>query len=189
MRIVVGELHGTDNSTNPASLTLPTRTPLPPHQRVRKVALAEEESITLPGVGPTEAILGLVGTNIYGNPAPIPKLWMDAPTETPMVGDTEIWEVWNFTVDAHPIHIHEVAFEVVDRENRLSGVVRPPEAWETGYKDTAICYPGEITRLKARFEHPGLYVWHCHIVEHEDNEMMRPYRILHRVNIPFVTNP
>ena len=40
-----------------------------------------------------------------------------------------------------------------------------------------IAYPGEVTRIKARFDHPGQFVWHCHIVEHEDNEMMRPYRI------------
>jgi len=48
---------------------------------------------------------------------------------------------------------------------------------ETGWKDTVISYPGEITRIKARFDKKGLYVWHCHIVEHEDNEMMRPYRV------------
>jgi FtsP/CotA-like multicopper oxidase with cupredoxin domain len=60
---------------------------------------------------------------------------------------------------------------------QLSGSVRPPEAWETGYKDTVIAYPGEVTRIKAQFKTPGQYVWHCHIVEHEDNEMMRPYRV------------
>ena len=50
-----------------------------------------------------------------------------------------------------------------------------PQPWETGFKDTVIAYPGEITRVKAKFDIAGLYVWHCHIVEHEDNEMMRPY--------------
>jgi spore coat protein A len=58
-----------------------------------------------------------------------------------------------------------------------SGVVRAPEAWESGFKDTVVAYPGEITRIKAKFDTPGQFVWHCHIVEHEDNEMMRPYRI------------
>ena len=53
----------------------------------------------------------------------------------------------------------------------------PPEEWESGFKDTVIAYPGEVTRIRARFSHPGQFVWHCHIVEHEDNEMMRPYRI------------
>jgi FtsP/CotA-like multicopper oxidase with cupredoxin domain len=55
------------------------------------------------------------------------------------------------------------------------GALRPPEAWETGGKDTVIAYPGEITRVQSTFDIPGLYVWHCHILEHEDNEMMRPY--------------
>ena len=67
-----------------------------------------------------------------------------------------------------------VRFAVVNRED-ADGNIRPPEPWETGYKDTVISYPGEITRVKALFDLPGLYVWHCHIVEHEDNEMMRPY--------------
>lgn len=58
-----------------------------------------------------------------------------------------------------------------------SGNVRPPEPWEDGFKDTVIAYPGEVTRVRARFNTPGQFVWHCHIVEHEDNEMMRPYRI------------
>jgi len=57
------------------------------------------------------------------------------------------------------------------------GGPRRPERWETGYKDTVIAYPGEITWVKAKFDLPGRYVWHCHIVEHEDNEMMRPYRV------------
>jgi FtsP/CotA-like multicopper oxidase with cupredoxin domain len=56
-------------------------------------------------------------------------------------------------------------------------VIAPPEAWESGFKDTVIAYPGQVTRLRAQFNRAGQYVWHCHIVEHEDNEMMRPYRI------------
>ena len=43
--------------------------------------------------------------------------------------------------------------------------------------DTVIAYPGQVTRVKAQFNNAGQFVWHCHIVEHEDNEMMRPYRI------------
>ena len=104
-------------------------------------------------------------------------------TETPTVGDTETWEMYNFTVDAHPIHLHLVRFEVVNREIfdplfGIPGTITPPEAGETGYKDTVIAYPGQITRVKATFDIAGLYVWHCHIVEHEDNEMMRPYVVL-----------
>ena len=110
-------------------------------------------------------------------------------SENPLLGATEIWELYNATADAHPMHIHEIAFEVVDRQDIVvdeeSGTVQvvpgsvpiPPEAWETGLKDTVIAYPGQVTRVKGRFETPGQFVWHCHIVEHEDNEMMRPYRI------------
>jgi FtsP/CotA-like multicopper oxidase with cupredoxin domain len=88
------------------------------------------------------------------------------------------------------MHVHEIAFEVVDRQAletnedgetvlpaRLVGDPRSPEPWESGFKDTVIAYPGEVTRLRAKFDNAGQYVWHCHIVEHEDNEMMRPYRI------------
>jgi spore coat protein A, manganese oxidase len=85
-------------------------------------------------------------------------------------------------MDAHPIHLHQVMFEVVDRqpfnmETGERGPVRPPEPNELGPKDTVIAYPDEITRVKARFDLPGLYVWHCHILEHEDNEMMRPFQV------------
>jgi FtsP/CotA-like multicopper oxidase with cupredoxin domain len=118
-------------------------------------------------------------------------MWMDAVTENPNPGDTEVWEFYNFTADAHPMHLHEVTFEVVNRESlaldpvtneplqpvQLGGDARPPEPWEIGRKDTVIAYPGEVTRIKAQFNKPGQYVWHCHIVEHEDNEMMRPFRI------------
>lgn len=55
--------------------------------------------------------------------------------------------------------------------------LQPPEPWETGFKDTVVALPGQVTRVKAKFDTPGQFVWHCHIVEHEDNEMMRPYRI------------
>ena len=57
----------------------------------------------------------------------------------------------------------------------LVGSPRDPEVWETGFKDTVIAYPGEVTRIKASFDLAGRYVWHCHIVEHEDHEMMRPF--------------
>ena len=62
-----------------------------------------------------------------------------------------------------------VAAGAIGRRSHL-----PPEPWETGFKDTVIAYPGQVTRIKATFDLPGQFVWHCHIVEHEDNEMMRP---------------
>ena len=117
------------------------------------------------------------------------RMWSDAITENPAVGATEVWEFYNATVDAHPMHIHEVLFQVVDRQaifvdevNKTFQVVPgsvplPPEPWENGFKDTVIALPGQVTRVRARFTTPGQFVWHCHIVEHEDNEMMRPFRI------------
>jgi FtsP/CotA-like multicopper oxidase with cupredoxin domain len=53
----------------------------------------------------------------------------------------------------------------------------PPESWETGFKDTVTALPEQVTRVRAQFLNPGQFVWHCHIVEHEDNEMMRPFRV------------
>ena len=80
----------------------------------------------------------------------------------------------NFTDDAHPIHLHQVQFRIINRERVGSSALRTAEPWEIGPKDTVIAYPGEITRIRATFDLSGLYVWHCHILEHEDNEMMRP---------------
>ena len=131
--------------------------------------------------GPKAAVLGINGSS----PTPTITLWSD-PIQTNPLYDTagnppiETWEFWNHTVDAHPIHVHEVKFKVLNREafdpaTGLSGAVRPPEATEAGWKDTVIALPGDVTRIAATFDLPGLYVWHCHIVEHEDNEMMVPY--------------
>ena len=100
-------------------------------------------------------------------------------SELPKEGETELWEIVNITADAHPIHLHLVRFQVIERRLIDAGIPpappTPPEPYETGYKDTVIAYPGQVTRVRACFDISGLYVWHCHIVEHEDNEMMRPY--------------
>ncbi len=191
MRFTVVRRRSPDKSVPPARLVLPVRTPLPAAENTRQVSIHEHESRTVRVItdtngaiilacddpdampfGPTSASLGVIGPDGKG----IPLKWMEAVTEDPNMGATEIWEIHNFTEDAHPIHIHQVAFEVVNRETG-GGHVRAPEAWESGRKDTVIAYPGEITRVKATFDLPGQYVWHCHIVEHEDNEMMRPYRV------------
>jgi FtsP/CotA-like multicopper oxidase with cupredoxin domain len=134
--------------------------------------------------GPKAALLGTYdpATNV-----PTPLLWFSDITEAPMRGDTEVWEIFNFTVDSHPIHVHLVDFDVVDRQafdplTGALGLVRPPEANELGPKDTVIAYPGEVTRIRALFDIAGLYVWHCHILSHEDNEMMRPFCVKTRNN-------
>lgn len=177
-------------------------------------------------------------------------------SELPKEGDTEVWEIVNTTADAHPIHLHLVQFQLVNRQDFnvgqylgaynaafpggafvpgfgpplnyntvqncspvnpaviggnpcadpfLQGGVHPPLPSEAGWKDTVIMYPGQVTRIAVRYAPTGLpttaqagmlyypfdpsggddpataaiesqfnYVWHCHIIDHEDNEMMRP---------------
>ena len=178
-----------DPSTPPQFLQLPAIAPLPAHALTRPLALIEKAGVGFdadeqPVEGPVEALLGTVG----GDGILLEQKWMDDVTENPDVGATEIWEIYNTTADAHPMHVHEIAFEVVNRQAlaldasgeevvdpiQLAGDPIPPEPTESGVKDTVIAYPGQVTRIKARFTTPGQFVWHCHIVEHEDNEMMRP---------------
>jgi len=167
---------GADTSTPPQYLQLPPVTPLGPSSRTQYLSLNEEVSTVFDG-----PIAALLGTQNITTSQPTPLLWMDPITENPALGDTETWEITNLTADAHPIHIHLVQFEVLGREAIGGGPSMAgsngPLPWETGFKDTVISYPGEITRVKMRFDYPGFYVWHCHIVEHEDNEMMRPYHV------------
>jgi FtsP/CotA-like multicopper oxidase with cupredoxin domain len=180
-----------DPTTPPQFLQLPAIVPLPPETVTRKLALIEKMGMGYGAngeeiEGPVEALLGTVEGGIA-----VDNLWMDPVTENPAVGATEVWEMYNTTGDAHPMHIHEVVFEVVSREGlvldpatgepvqpfQVDGNITLPEPWETGFKDTVIAYPGQVTRVRMQFNGVGQFVWHCHIVEHEDNEMMRPYRI------------
>jgi FtsP/CotA-like multicopper oxidase with cupredoxin domain len=188
MQFRVVKRTSTDKSTPPNQLVLPAPPPLPPATTTRQVSLNEEDSQTVRvstdenenvvldcsaggAFGPRFALLGTVDGG-----AGVSLRWDDPITENPAVGATEVWEMYNFTEDAHPIHIHEITFQVLERQP-FGGAVRGPEIWETGRKDTVIAYPGEITRVKGTYDRAGLFVWHCHIVEHEDHEMMRPYRI------------
>lgn len=144
---------------------------------------------------PVEAELG----TLEGGPIS----WDHDITEFPALGDVEVWRLINLTGDAHPIHLHLVAFEVLDRipidaeafveaqtaflngegekpdvGDFVTGGAEAAQPWEKGRKDTVIADPGHVTRIRAHFDLAGLYVWHCHILEHEDNEMMRPYRVV-----------
>ncbi len=191
MQFFVVRAKGTDRSTPPQYLVLPPIA-APACGTVRPLALIEKPSLFFPDA-PAETLLGTVaGDPNTGVGTFMARMWEDPVTENPCVGDTEIWELYNTTVDAHPIHIHEVHFQVVNRQEidvtgggSDSGTVAvvptsdpiPPEPGETGFKDTVIAYPGQVTRVRMKFERAGQHVWHCHIVEHEDNEMMRPYRI------------
>jgi FtsP/CotA-like multicopper oxidase with cupredoxin domain len=190
MRLHVVAATSVDMSTPPSQLVLPVIAPLGAATNTRHVSLNEQESATVrvstdangnvvldcahgEQFGPVEADLGTLNPDGSGNPLG----WDEPITENPAVGAIEVWELHNFTADAHPIHIHEITFEVLGRQMIGDSAMRPPESWERGLKDTVISYPNEITRVKALFDRAGLFVWHCHIVEHEDNEMMRPYRV------------
>jgi len=193
-------------------------------------------------------------------PGAVPDGFGNYLTELPKEGDTEVWEIVNLTADAHPIHLHLVQFQLINRQNfntnkynkvynaqfpasvqidpmtgltypggvfiggfgppldydknlnllsggkyggnpditpYLQGPVRPPAAYEAGWKDTVIMYPGQVTRIAVRWAptdkaingadmyypfDPNAggrdYVWHCHIIDHEDNEMMRPDQVM-----------
>jgi spore coat protein A, manganese oxidase len=112
-------------------------------------------------------------------------------TEKPALDSTEIWTLINLTNEAHPIHLHLVRFQILDRRpfnpetykktGKLvyTGPAIPPEAQEAGWKDTVRAESEHATRIIVKFEgYKGRYVWHCHVLEHEDNEMMRPYEVV-----------
>jgi spore coat protein A, manganese oxidase len=134
--------------------------------------------------------------------------WHEKATEVVKTGDTEIWEFYNLSPVAHPVHIHLVDFQVIGRQPvdfvaardtqpiqhimcngqpatgarviggaTPIGVERPAEEYERGPKDTVIAYPNEVTRVVAKFDKPGHYIWHCHILHHEDHAMMRPIEV------------
>jgi spore coat protein A len=147
--------------------------------------------------------------------------WNTPVSEKPTLGSTEQWTIVDPTLDAHPIHIHLVQFQLVKRQavnssayraewsalngevplnhstvnvasldKYLIGSAAEPTPSEQGWKDTIIVYPDEAVTIRVRFApqdgsnfsfdataSPG-YVWHCHLLPHEDNEMMRPYMLV-----------
>ena len=190
MQLRVVAATGADASTPPSELGLPAITPLPAATNTRQVSLNEQDSATVfvtnrragqrgarlrqPGAlrtrrgGPGNAQPGRerqparLGRADHGDPRP--RCHRD-------LGAVQLHR--RRPPDPHPRdHLR-------GRRPRglASGAVRGPDPWEAGRKDTVIAYPDEITRVRALFDRAGLFVWHCHIVEHEDNEMMRPYRI------------
>jgi len=120
--------------------------------------------------------------------------WSMPVTENPVLDSVEVWNLINTTDDPHPIHLHLVRFQILDRrafdvtnywikggEVRYIDAVVAPEPSEAGWKDTVRATPGMVTRIIVRFEgFTGRYVWHCHLLEHEDNEMMRPFDVVAR---------
>jgi spore coat protein A len=177
--------------------------PLVPDGETRNLVLFE-------GMDNYGRLMPMLGTLADGS-----LTWSDAITENPMKNDVEMWEVYNATGDAHPIHLHLVKFQILNRESFTTlgsappdyepvledkdqvlhngeigtgGILneedvvlgedaRDPEDNEKGWKDTAVMLPGEVTRVIAKFDRKGRYVWHCHILSHEDHEMMRPFYV------------
>ncbi len=131
------------------------------------------------------------------------RAYCDQPTETPAAGDVETWQIFNLTGDTHPIHFHLVNVKLLSRQSfdvasfpnaALKSPARGPDANERGWKETVRANPGEVTTVAMKFDLPSVpyhvpfsprlksdygingreYVWHCHILEHEEHDMMRP---------------
>jgi spore coat protein A len=172
---VTKSLSAPDTSSLPASLAVEPTLFEDQAVRVRDLTLSEE----LDAQGNSIRLL-------------LDGLPFDAPaTEKPRLATTEIWRLINLTMDAHPIHLHQTSFHVLDRQPfdvaqyqatkqlHFSGPAVRRAANEAGLKDTVRAMPGEVTRILVPFrDFAGRYVWHCHILEHEDNDMMRPLEIL-----------
>jgi spore coat protein A, manganese oxidase len=120
----------------------------------------------------------------------------DPITELPALGSTQVWEIANLTPDSHPMHLHLVKFRIVNREPIAgfapaipgplpqpkpvyagTGITTLARVQEEGFLDTVECPPGELTRVIATFDIPGVYVWHCHILHHEEYDMMREFAV------------
>jgi spore coat protein A, manganese oxidase len=142
-----------------------------------------------------------IGTDVVGPSGILARKYLDPATETPAAGSTEIWEIFNLTGDTHPIHFHLVNVQILNRQifdaaaytpgaPTFLAPPRPPDADEVGWKETVRMNPGEVIRVIMKFTLPPdppnvaipnsprtggkEYVWHCHILEHEEHDMMRP---------------
>jgi spore coat protein A len=175
-----------------------TTRPLPPPPGVKVRDLTLNESFD--GFGRLMQLLGtnaplVAGTEEYG------RAYMDTATETPRAGRVEVWRIANLTADTHPIHFHLANVQILSRQPFssyangtpvLSGPPRGPEPLELGWKETVKMHPGEVTTVIMRFNLPDVpfripasprtggheYVWHCHILEHEEHDMMRPLVVM-----------
>jgi spore coat protein A len=183
---VTKPLSGKDTSVIPETL-VPFEPLVPTYATRERLLLVSEKE------RPSD---GYVITGLLGN-----ARWHEPITEDPKAGSTEIWTFVNITGDVHPLHVHLIQFQVLNRQTFdvptyeqtgklvFTGKPMAPESNERpAHKDTIKSYPGYVTRVIMRFDLPSgaqvspgdelLYVWHCHILEHEDNEMMRPYKVI-----------
>ncbi len=123
--------------------------------------------------GPIQTRLGYNGR--LGPGKLTTQRWMDPIQQNPPLGATEVWELWNWTDDNHPIHLHLVQFFVLGRYDFSGKLISAPVPYENYKKDTVNALPGQVTRIQITFDLPGYFVWHCHMTSHEDNEMMVPF--------------
>ncbi len=171
---VTRPLQGRDTSTVPPRLSNPPLFPLNKVRKVRNLALVER-------------------TDRFGRLLLLldDKRWSAPVSEKPLLGSYELWQLINTTPDNHPIHLHLVDFRILNRQRfdvnhynrtgklRFTSPPLPPAPDEQGLKDTVRANPGAVTRIIPRFvPYTGEYVWHCHILEHEDHEMMRPFIVV-----------
>lgn len=195
LQIVVGPRVGAKDPSTP--LKLPPLDPapllpagvmtLPPGIVVRDLTLNED-------VDQFGRLIQRLGTADPLYDGTYARNYEDAPTETPAIGSLEAWRIFNLTADTHPIHFHLVNVQIVSRQKlhprrpQLVGPPRPPDDNERGWKETVRMNPGECTTVIMKFDLPSTpfvvppsprtggheYVWHCHILEHEEHDMMRP---------------
>jgi o-aminophenol oxidase len=135
----------------------------------------------------------------------------DATTFFPVLGRYEVWQLINLTGDTHPIHVHLDPFQILSRrpiryqipehgieDRAITAAVtleRDPgdnlshtiDDNERGLKDTVRVNPSEIAEIAVRFTtYSGRYMYHCHILEHEDRDMMRPFVTMPAELMPFM---
>lgn len=120
------------------------------------------------------------------------RMWNEPATEKPAFDSIEVWNIINTTFLDHPIHVHLVQFQILSRRSfdaqkyLNEGIldygnspIEDPLPFEEGFKDTIRAEANKVTTIVMHFkQHYGDYVWHCHFLEHEDHDMMRPLRIV-----------
>jgi spore coat protein A len=177
---------------DPSLVGMWTTAPLPPPPGARVQQLTLNEDFDEFG-----RLIQLLGTNVPTGAELYGRAYMDAATETPHNKAIEVWQIANLTGDSHPIHFHLVNVQVLSRQSFESyaggapiglGAPRGPEPTELGWRETVKMHPNEITTVIMQFNLPKVpfsvpmsprtggheYVWHCHILEHEEHDMMRP---------------
>jgi spore coat protein A len=190
----------TDLTAGNDPLPLPLQsTALPAGVSVRRLTLNESADgfgrlIQMLGTDEPPKNIGQGFGRAYADPA-TESITLDPLTKT----KNEVWQIINLTGDTHPIHFHLVNVQIISRqtfkvanynggEPTLKGLPRPPELYEQGWKETVRMNPGEVTTVYMPFKLPTVpfavpissrtggyeYVWHCHILEHEEHDMMRP---------------